>query len=163
MASVPLRPITAQRWRIADLRRSPVLPAVLAIALLVLAGLALWEMQKGIERMQRERADDARRLALAQQAAAEITRLERAPLPAPVDARTAFDASLAAAGLRAAVTQVEWQQQNRVRVTLANARFPDVIAWLEALQRQSGLRPVEATFSALAEPGAVRVDLILGR
>lgn len=162
MASVSLPAGPTLPWRIRDLRRRPWLLALLAVAVLALGVLACLELQRTIDRLERDRGPAALRYAAAERAVAEITRLERTPLPPGVDARAVFDRVLAASPLRGTLSQSEWND-GRVRVTLANARFDQVVTWLDVLQRDAGLRPLEATLSALAEPGLVRAELVLGR
>jgi type II secretory pathway component PulM len=112
------------------------------------------------------RADAPRsRAALAEshRMADEMAALARTPAaPAAGDPRALLDRSLAAADLRPAVTQLEWQD-GRARVVFAAVDFAKLVAGLEALQRESGLAIVEATLTARVEPGTVRAELVLGR
>jgi type II secretory pathway component PulM len=64
--------------------------------------------------------------------------------------------------LRAAVTQLEWRD-GRAHVVLAAVGYDALVGALEALQRDAGLRVVEATLTARVEPGTVRADFTLAR
>jgi type II secretory pathway component PulM len=102
-------------------------------------------------------------LAEAHRMADEIAGLARTPRTAAAsDPRALLDRSLAAAELRSAVTQFEWQD-GRARVVFAAVDFARLVAGLEALQRESGLAIVDATLTARVEPGTVRAELVLAR
>lgn len=51
----------------------------------------------------------------------------------------------------------------RIRVTLDEAAFQTVILWLEAMQRDSGLRATEVDLSRRPAPGTVNATLLLER
>jgi type II secretory pathway component PulM len=93
----------------------------------------------------------------------EIAGLSRTtPATGSTDAKAELDRVLSQQGLRAAVTQLDWQE-GRARVTFAAVGFDPLVAMLEALQRETGLRIVEATLTARVEPGTVRAELVLAR
>ncbi len=137
---------------------------LIALGILVfgtLAWVSLWQpLVRDISRLEADRARSANEWVTAQRDVADITRLARAPLPPPVDARAALDQSLVRSGLRGAVTQLEWQER-RARLVFASISFPALVTWLDGLQRDAGLRVVEATLSTRVEPGTVRAELVL--
>ena len=64
--------------------------------------------------------------------------------------------------LRGAVTQLDWQE-GRAHVVFAAVSYEALIGLLEALQRDAGVRAIDATLTARVEPGTVRADLTLAR
>ncbi len=69
---------------------------------------------------------------------------------------------LAQQGMRAPMTQLEWQE-GRARIVFADVKFDALVATLEALQRDAHLRVVEGTLTARVEPGSVRAELTVAR
>ena len=109
------------------------------------------------------RAVDAAALARAREMTKEIGELSRAsPKGASTDARADLDRALLQQNLRSAVTSVDWRD-GRAHMVLAAVGYDALIAALEALQRDTRLRAVEATITARVEPGTVRAELTLAR
>ena len=54
-------------------------------------------------------------------------------------------------------------RDNRVHVVLSEVRFDALIAALDWLARDEGLRPVEASLTARVEPGTLRAELTFAR
>jgi general secretion pathway protein M len=165
------RPITQRlaaplaRWLAA---KSPgergLVVALAVIAAIVVLWVALWQpLTRSIEAMRSAQAANAERLAAARRMVEEGAALARTtPAPAPADLHAELDRALAQHDLRGAVTQLSWQD-DRARVVLAAVAFDRLIAALESLQRDAGLRVVEAAFAARVEPGWVRAELTLTR
>src|SRR6185295_391585 len=109
------------------------------------------------------RTVDAAALARARGMTKEIGELARAaPKSVPTDARADLDRALSQQNLRSAVTSIDWRD-GRAHVVLAAAGYDALIVALEALQRDTRLRAVEATITARVEPGTVRAELTLAR
>lgn len=158
--SIALAPV-ASWWAGKSRSERRVLVALGMLAFGALAWVTLWQpLVRDIARLEAERARSANEWVTAQREVADITRLARAPLPPPVEGRAALEQSLVRSGLRGAVTQLEWQER-RAHVVFASASFPALVTWLDALQRDAGLRAVEATVSTRVEPGTVRAELVL--
>lgn len=68
----------------------------------------------------------------------------------------------AAGGFDLTIRRLE-PEGNRIRVTVDEAAFQTVILWLEALQRDAGLRAVEVDLSRRPAPGVVNATLLLER
>jgi len=114
-------------------------------------------------RRRRNAGREAAALQDGRRVADEVAGLARAAAPAPgVDARAALDRILAEHRLRAAVTQLDWQE-GRARIVFAAVGFDALVAVLEALQRDGHLRVVEAAITARVEPGSVRAEITLAR
>jgi type II secretory pathway component PulM len=93
----------------------------------------------------------------------EIGELARAaPKGVPTDARADLDRALLQQNLPSAVTSVDWRD-GRAHLVLAAVGYDALIVALEALQRDTRLRAVEATITARVEPGTVRAELTLAR
>lgn len=122
-------------------------------------GVAWPALERDIARTEaataRERADYAYLAALAQPSPG-------AAVAPAADARAAVEAALAARGLRPAVTSLELRD-GRVSLVLGAVAFDALVAALDALARDSGLRIIEARIAARVEPGMVRAELVLGR
>lgn len=137
----------------------------------VLGGLAVavlfwvlgWQpLVRDIAGLERARAREAQALTSARSDVQQMSRLAQTPIPAPVDARAAVERSLVRMGLRSAVTQLEWRE-SRAFITFAAVSFPLLVTWLDDLQRETGVRPIEATLSARVEPGVIRAELVLAQ
>jgi type II secretory pathway component PulM len=61
------------------------------------------------------------------------------------------------------VTTIERIDNERIRLTFDTIAFDALTAFLESLQRDARLRPVELVATARVEPGQVRADLTLAR
>jgi type II secretory pathway component PulM len=82
--------------------------------------------------------------------------------PASLVAPAVVDQVLGERGIAAGSAQVAWED-GRARLTLAAVRFDTLIAALDALQRDTGLRVVDATLTARVDPGTVRAEILLAR
>jgi type II secretory pathway component PulM len=140
-----------------------------AAAILLLVGLAvlwaaLWQpLTRDLAALRIAQAGNAATLADARRMAQEIAGLARTPpKEAPADARGVLERMLVQQNLRDAVTQLE-SRDGRVHVVFAAVGYDALIGTLEALQRDAGLRVVQATLTARVEPGTVRADFTLAR
>ncbi len=151
-------------WQAKSGRERQIILAVAAVIAVAILWLALWlPLQRDLLRARIAAVADHRLVASAQRMADEIASLARtAPPPAPTDLQGALERMLTQRGLRTAVTQLDWQD-GRARLVMASVSFDSLITTLEALQRQTGLRIVEATLTALVQPGSVRAELVLAR
>jgi general secretion pathway protein M len=138
-------------------------------AMLLLVGIALlwatlWQpLTRDMAALQIARAGTAATLADARRMAKEIAELARMPpKEAPADARAIVERMLVQQNLRGAVTQLE-SRDGTVHVVFAAIGYDALVGTLEALQRDAGLRAVEATLTARVEPGTVRADFMLAR
>ncbi len=106
-------------------------------------------------------ARDAVALAGARARVAEIVSLSRSAVPTGEPKRD-LDRVLAESGLRAMVTQLDWQAA-RARLTFESVPFDALVRLLEAVQRDARLRVVEGKLIARVDPGTVRAELTLAR
>ncbi len=100
---------------------------------------------------------------LDQQAAEhELLRATPAPPASPTDLRTLVQARVDAARLSGALTRLEAQDADHVRITFGAVSFADWLAWIAALQAQH-VRLESARVEALAAPGLVSVSATFAR
>jgi type II secretory pathway component PulM len=107
-------------------------------------------------------ARDAIALADARERSAEIASRARSAAPVTADAKSELERVLAQTDVRAALTQLDWQD-GRARLTFAAVGFEALVRALEALQREARLRVIDAKLTARVEPGTVRAELTLAR
>jgi type II secretory pathway component PulM len=168
MAALPaaLRtPAPVARWLAGKSRTERgIVAAIVAVAGVAIVWLGLWQpMRRDADAMRAARETGATALTAARRMTEEAAGLARAAPPAtPSDARAALERTLSQQNLRGAVTQLEWQE-GRARLVFAAIPYDTLVALLEALQRESNLRAVDATLTARVEPGAVRAELTLAR
>lgn len=151
-------------WRSKTRGEQYLVSALLASVIAVVVWIGLWAplaRQVAVGTVQRTLAE--RDLAQARADVEETTRLARAPLPPPIDARNQLEESLRRTSLRSAIAQLDWQPDGRVRLTFGSVEFARLVSWLETLQRQAGLHVQEATMSALVQPGLIRAELTLAK
>jgi type II secretory pathway component PulM len=145
----------------------------IALALLVVGGALaytfLWRpMLADSTRLTRELPIARQNLAAARAQADALIALQRAAGdgqtadPRASIERAAIEAALADHDLRSVVTSFDIAD-GRARLTFAAVRFAAVPEFLAALQRDDGLRVVEAVITARVEPGVVRAELTLAR
>ena len=158
-------PSWLERWRMA---RTPRERRVIALLVLFVAGvigwLALWQpLQRELAALRAAVPAQRSALAAARTMADEMASLARAaPVRRAADARAELERGLGERGLRAAVTQLDWQDE-RARIVFADVGVDVLVALLDALYRDAQLRIVEATLTARVEPGTVRAELTLAR
>jgi type II secretory pathway component PulM len=103
-------------------------------------------------------------MAEARRAGDEIATLARAPAAAPAaDPRAALDAILTSRNLKAAATQIERIDNDRIRVTFDSIAFDALAGLLDALQRDARVRATDLVATARVEAGLVRADVTLTR
>ena len=102
--------------------------------------------------------------ALLEQQAAEHEHLRATPAPSasPTDLRTLVHARADAARLSGALTRIDAQDADHVRVTFGAVSFADWLGWIAALQAQQ-VRLESVRIEALAAPGLVGVTASLAR
>lgn len=129
------------------------------------AAVLIWVVAAFVwQPIQARREAASRQIALYERA---IAALQAAPAPAvaapPADPRT-LNAIVtdAAGGFDLSIRRLE-PEGNRIRVTVDEAAFQTVILWLEAMQRDSGLRASELDMTRRPDPGVVDATLVLER
>jgi type II secretory pathway component PulM len=142
--------------------------AVAALAILIavaIVWLAVWQpIVRDCERLEQRAAADRMLMAEARRAGDEIATLARAPAAAPAaDPRAALDAILTSRNLKAAATQIERIDNDRIRVTFDSIAFDALAGLLDALQRDARVRATDLVATARVEAGLVRADVTLTR
>jgi len=151
-------------WATKTRRERQIITAFGGVALVAAAWFLVWQpMQQDIARLRSEVPARRAELADAQRMAAEIAGLTRSNSAArPPAAPAAVNQILAERGLGGSAAQITWED-GRGRLTLNDVRVDTLLAALDALQRDAGLRAVEATLTARVDPGSVRAEIVLGR
>lgn len=139
-----------------------------AVILLALVYVAAWSpLNSGVARLQQS-VDEQRALKQwMQQAAAEANRLRAGAGPGGAgDHRSLLavvDQTSKQSQLAPAVKRIEPDGQELVRVSLEQASFDDLVLWLGALQRTSGVSVADVSIDRQADSGHVNARLTLKR
>ncbi len=151
-------------WDRASTRERKLIVFVILVVIAAAGWSWLWQpILADLARMQRVRTNEQQVLATARAQANELVALQRTSGGAKSgDPRAAVERALAERGLRSAVLALD-SQDGRVRVTLSAVRFDALIALLDTLGKDQGLRAAEAVLAARVEPGTVRAELTLSR
>ena len=140
-------------------RERLLLGSMAAVGVMALACLAIWQPLQA--------AGNGYAAAIARQDALTIRiatlGTEAAPAPVVSDPRPpAVIVSDAAAAATLAIRRLE-PAEDRVRVVLEDADFGAVLVWLDALNRDTGLKVAEIDITRRPEPGMVSATVMLRR
>ena len=141
--------------------------AALAMLALFVVAIVLWTGVRALSAAIARSESDVERtramLDVARAHVADTAAMSRAARPLRAgDVRGAVDRALAAHGLRAAPV-AGGTNDGRYSIVVDDARFDALVAALDVLARDDGVRAVAATLSARVEPGRVRADLTFTR
>jgi type II secretory pathway component PulM len=154
----------ASAWDRASLRERRLAMVAAFVVAIALAWGLLWQpLKSDIERTREERVRVGTLLALTRASFHEGAGLVRtSPKVNASDPRGAVARAFADRGLRIPAGAIDLRD-NRVHVVLSEVRFDALIAALDSLAREDGLRPVEASLTARVEPGTLRAELTFSR
>lgn len=96
--------------------------------------------------------------------AVEVEMLRHRPPHAVLDAdalKAAVEESAARHQMREAITSLDAQAPNRVRITLIAVSFEQWLRWLRNLQQEQYIRAESAAISALPQTGMVKINATL--
>ncbi len=96
--------------------------------------------------------------------AAEAETLRHHPKPAVLDAnalKTAIEESAVRHQMREALTSLDAQQPNAVRITLAAVPFEQWLNWLRSLQQEQHIRAESVGIAPLPQTGMVKINATL--
>lgn len=96
--------------------------------------------------------------------ASEVEMLRHRPKPALLDAvamKTAIEDSASRNNLRDAISTLDLQEPNAVRISLASVSFELWLRWLRALQQEQHIRADSASVAMLSQPGMVKISATL--
>jgi type II secretory pathway component PulM len=164
MAAVRM-PAPILRWMAGRTRaeRWIVLALLVMVAIVVLWSFVWQPIVRDSEALRAARGANSAALSAARAMTEEAAGLARASTtPAAPDPREGLERVLAQQNLRGAVTQLDWKDA-RAHLVFSAIGYDALIALLETLQRETGLRAVEAVVTARVEPGTVRAELTLAR
>ena len=154
-----------QWWQLRSRREQVVLVLVVAIAAVALLWSFVWlPLARDTERLSRALVDGRAAVTEARKQSDEIAGLARnAPAPPAGDAKAAIESAMSKQGFKAAGNGIERVGDQRWRATLDAISFDSLTAFLDALQRDAGVRAAEVSVTARVEPGQVRADVTLAR
>jgi len=154
----------AQWWASKPRGEQRIIAGLALVAGVALAWWAVWQpLTRDISAMRAANARAGVALADARRMSDEIASLSRmAALGGDTEPRGDLERVLVQQNLRAALTQQDWKD-GRARLVFGAVAYDTLVAGLEALQRETRLRVVEATLTARVEPGTVRAELVLAR
>jgi type II secretory pathway component PulM len=151
-------------WDAASPSRRLLLAAAAIVILLAMALLAGGgPLRSAISRAEADVAQSRLMLEIARERAADIaslSRTERAPYAG--DVRSAVERALSQRGIRATPAPAGTSEGRFALVTPA-APFDAIVAAVDALGAEDGVRVVEATITSLIDRGAVRAELTFAR
>jgi len=96
--------------------------------------------------------------------AEEVEMLRHRPHPAMLDAtalKTAVEASALRHKMREAISSLDAQKPNAVRIMLASVSFEQWVYWLRDLQQEQHIRVESVSIAALPQPGLVKINATL--
>jgi type II secretory pathway component PulM len=154
----------AAAWDRASLRERRLALVAATAVVIGLGWLLLWQPLKAdVERTREERVRVNALLALTRASFDEGAGLVRAsPKVNAGDPRGAVARAFADSGLRIPAGGID-MRDNRVHVMLPEVRLDALVAALDTLARDDGLRPVEASLTARVEPGTLRAEFSFAR
>lgn len=140
--------------------------ALVAVVLLpVVAYSVLWQPAHSANAKLRSAVPEMR--AQAQQLRSqtdEVAMLRHRPHPAVLEAsdlKAAVEASAQRHKMRAAITTLDAQEPNALRITLAAVSFEQWLGWLRDLEQEQHIRAESAGIAALPQSGMVRISATL--
>jgi type II secretory pathway component PulM len=161
---MPLTRSLFATWDAANPSRRVLLAGLAIVVLLAIAlpfGAA--PLTSTIARAESHVAHSRLMLEIARERVADSESLARAsPSVHAGDLRAAVERVLSRHELRATPVAAG-SSEGRYAVVIAAGRFDSIVAALDALARDEGVHLLEATMTALVEPGAVRADLTFAR
>lgn len=96
--------------------------------------------------------------------AGEVEMLRHRPRPALLDAiamKTAIEESASRHSLREAMSTLDLQEPNAVRVSFASVSFELWLRWLRALQQEQHIRADSVSVAVLPQAGMVKISATL--
>lgn len=148
-------------WHAASARERAAVVTAGGLALVAALYVFLWEPGLAARRslaaslpLLRSQLEDMRR----QRGEIAALRKELAASPRQTDLATLLRASAAQTTFGSALERIDALPDGRVRVQAASVPFGALLAWIESLQRQHGVRVAVLRMNAVEQPGHVRID-----
>lgn len=94
----------------------------------------------------------------------EVEMLRRRPKPALLDAvalKSTLEDSAVRHGLREAISTLDLQQPNAVRISLVSVSFEQWLRWLRVLQQEQHIRADSVSVAMLPQTGMVKISATL--
>jgi general secretion pathway protein M len=96
--------------------------------------------------------------------AGEVEMLRHRPKPALLDAvalKSTIEDSALRYNLREAISTIDLQQPNAVRIAFASVSFEQWLRWLRALQQEQHIRADSVSVASLPQVGMVKISATL--
>jgi len=96
--------------------------------------------------------------------AGEVEMLRHRPKPTALDAaamKSAIEENASRHNLREAITTLDLQPPNAVRITFASVSFEQWLRWLQALQQEQNIRADALSVVGLPQAGMVKISATL--
>lgn len=157
--------IKKRHWDVRAERERRALTLAAAVVLPILVYLLLWQpAHSAVKKLQASvPAMRTQSVQLAIQSA-EVARVRHLPKPAVLDANALKQAVEAAAirhQLREALSTLDTQEPNAVRITLAAVAFEQWLRWVRELQQEQNIRAESVAVVALPQTGMVKISATL--
>ena len=153
------------RWMALEPRERRVLTVAIVVLAAFLFYILLWSrMQSDLGRLRVSVPKDQARLGIMQAQAMQVAQLRAQGVTGRTQGGnilSVIEQTAAARGLKQAITRMEPEGANNVRLNLDSVSFNALVTWLGDLQKQHGIRVDSTTLEALPAPGMVRARLLL--
>ena len=153
------------RWLALEPRERRVLTVTIVVLTAFLFYILLWSrMQSDLGRLRVSVPKDQARLSLMRAQATQVVQLRAQGVTGRTQGGnilSVIEQTAAARGLKQAITRMEPEGANNVRLNLDSVSFNALVTWLGDLQKQNGIRVDNTTLEALPAPGMVRARLLL--
>jgi len=96
--------------------------------------------------------------------AGEVELLRHRPKPALLDAvamKSTIEDSATRSNLREAISTLDMQEPNAVRISFASVPFEGWLNWLRVLQQEQHIRADSVSVAMLSQPGMVKISATL--
>ncbi|NOZ51566.1 MAG: type II secretion system protein M [Gammaproteobacteria bacterium] len=149
-------------------RERKLLVAAAAIVTIMIVYLAVWDpMVTKLERLKNSTQQQQVLIAWMEDTAREVKQLRQSALRMNPSKKIQgqsllgiIDRTAKNGKLGSAVKRVKPDGESKAQVWLENASFNDMLAWLEKLQRQQGIRVVTTVIEKQSEAGRVNARLV---
>lgn len=152
-------------WDARSLQERTVLKYAAWAMLPVLVYFVLWQpARSGINKLQAAVPVMNMQAERLRSQSSEVEMLRHRPKPALLDAvalKTAVEDSAVRHGLREAISTLDLQQPNAVRISFASVSFEQWLRWLRALQQEQHIRADSTSVVMLPQAGMVKISATL--
>lgn len=154
-----------RNWESRSLQERKALKLIALILMPVLVYLALWQpAHKAVQRLKENVPVLHMQAEKLRIQAGEVEMLRHRPKPALLDAgamKTAVEESASRHNLREAISTLDLQEPNALRLSMASVSFEQWLRWLHALQQEQHIRADSVSVAPLPQAGMVKISATL--